>query len=333
MSSINSRGVSLRSILNDHKNRRKRRMSPNRIEAGHELVLHSNNSDTESGEESSSLDELNHTFDEIENESLEDLDRRAADNLAVNDEYRYYDQNDSDDVNGFNHGDVHEFDDDVVDSDYGNLEREMNGDGRFNNNPEQLSDHTTDQLIERINETIQRENDRKYDEEEQLERFNENMDYLENDHQRALDEMAQKQAKEMSKTIKLLRKKHKTQVDELRLIQRQRIRELVESRDKEMAENENYYSQNKRRKVEMKEELHSRLSSILPNPTTFIPECYVCLEVMKPPLEILNCTNGHLICSTCYPMLQVKVCGQCNGDITGKATAMEQMVRQILNVQ
>ena len=135
------------------------------------------------------------------------------------------------------------------------------------------------------------------------------------------------------KTIKFLQKKHKIQVDELMLIYSKRIRELVVRRNEEMVENENYYSQNKRRKVELKDESHSRLSSILPNPTSFIPECYVCLEAMKPPLEILNCTNGHLICSMCYPMLHVKVCGQCNSNITGKATAMEQMVSQILNVQ
>merc|ERR1712098_831332 len=136
------------------------------------------------------------------------------------------------------------------------------------------------------------------------ERFNEKMDYVENDHQRARDELAQKQAKEMEKTIKLLRKKHNSQIDELKLIHSQRMRELVVRRDEELVENEKYYSQNKRRKVEMKEELHSRLSLILPNPTSFIPEC-----------------------SMCFPMLHVKVCGQCNGNITGKATAMEQMVR------
>jgi len=316
----------------DHRFGRKRWMFPNRTEAGHELVENSNSSDNENGDDSSSFDdELNHTNDEAESESLEDLDEELADNRTDDDNYRNYERNDTDYTNGFNQGDVHtNNDDEVVDSD---LERDSDADGEFNNNPEQLSNYTVDQLIERINEAIQRENDRKYDEEEQLERFNENMDYLELYHQKVRDELVQKQSKEMKMTIKLLQKKHKSQVDELELIRSQRVREMVAHRDEEMLENENYYSQNKRRKVEMKEELHSRLSSIMPNPASLIPECYVCLEAMKPPLEILNCTNGHLICSTCYPMLQVKVCGQCNGAITGKATAMEQMVRQILNVQ
>jgi len=325
MSSTHSRGISVRSILTiDRRNGRKRLMSSNHLEAGHDLVGHSNFSDRESGDDSSSLDELNDTSDEI-NESLEDLDQGLADN---------YERNYTDHLNEFKLEDNHAYDDaELVDSDYRNPDREFDGEGGFNNNPQQLSDFTTDQLLERINEAIQREDNRKYDEEEQLERFNEHMDYLESDHQRARDELMQQQAKEMNKTIKRLRKKHKTQVEELKLIQSQRIRELVVSREEEMVENENYYSQNKRRKVEMKEELNSRLSSILPNPTSFIPECYICLEAMKPPLQILNCRNGHLICSTCYPMLQVKVCGQCNGDITGKATAMEQIVRQILDVQ
>jgi len=332
MSSIHGRGVSIRSVVTERRNRRKRWMSPNRIDAGHGLMVHSNSSDAESGEDSSYLDEVNSTSDETDNESLEDLDQGHADNHALNDEYGDYERNDTDFANNYNH-DVVRADEVVDDTEFRNIGREFGGDGGLINNPEHLLDYTTDQLIERINETIQRENDRKYDEEEQLERYNENLDYLEKDHQRARDELAQKQAKEMEKTIKSLRKKHKSQIDELKLIHSQRMRELVVSRDEEMVENEKYYSQNKRRKVEMKEELHSRLSSILPNPTSFIPECYVCLEAMKPPLEILNCTNGHLICSMCFPMLQVKVCGQCNGDVTRKATAVDQMVRQILNVQ
>ena len=296
------------------------------------MMVHPNCSDTES-EDSSYLDEVNRSSHEIDNESLEELDQGHDDNHALNDEYSDYERNDTDFANGYYQEDVSNDDEVVGDTEFRNIDGEFDGDGGLIKNPEQLSDYTTDKLIERINETTQRENDRKCDEEEQLERFKENMDYLENNHQRARNELAQKQAKEMEKTIKLLRKKHKRQVDELKLIHSQRMRELVVSRDEELVENEKYYSQNKRRKVEMKEELHSRLSSILPNPTSFIPECYVCLEAMKPPLEILNCTNGHLICSMCFPMLQVKVCGQCNGDITGKATAMEQMVRQILNVQ
>jgi len=266
--------------------------------------------------------------------SLEGQEEGLADNHTDDDNGRNFEGNDNDYTNGFNQGDAHANDNDEVgDPEHRDLARDSDVYGDFNKNSEQLCNYTVDQLIERINEAIQRENDRKYDEEEQLERFNEKMDYLEIYHQRVRDELAQNQSKEMKTTMKLLRKKHKTQVDELELIRSQRIRDIVALRDKEMLENENYYSQNKRRKIEMKEELHSRLSSILPNPTSFIPECYVCLEVMKPPLEILNCTNGHLICSTCYPMLQVKVCGQCNGAITGKATAMEQMVRQILDVK
>ena len=61
-------------------------MSPNRIEDGHGLMVHSNCSDTES-EDSPYLDEVNRSSDEIDNESLEELDQGHDDNHALNDEY------------------------------------------------------------------------------------------------------------------------------------------------------------------------------------------------------------------------------------------------------
>ena len=96
MSSIHGRGVSIRSVVTERRNRRKRWMSPSRIDAGHGLMVHSNSSDAESGEDSSYLDEVNSTSDETDNESLEDLDQGHADNHALNDEYGDYERNDTD---------------------------------------------------------------------------------------------------------------------------------------------------------------------------------------------------------------------------------------------
>merc|ERR1719341_2699266 len=60
-----------------------------------------------------------------------------------------------------------------------------------------------------------------------------------------------------------------------------------------------------------------------------IPECPVCLEDLRPPLKIFNCRNGHLICSVCKP--KVDICTNCREEYTGRATAIEQMLREMFD--
>ena len=62
-----------------------------------------------------------------------------------------------------------------------------------------------------------------------------------------------------------------------------------------------------------------------------VPECPVCFEDMKPPIKIYNCTNGHLICADCKD--RVTVCTNCREPYMGRATAVEQMLRQMFNCQ
>ena len=67
-------------------------------------------------------------------------------------------------------------------------------------------------------------------------------------------------------------------------------------------------------------------------PTTpDVPECPVCMEEMRPPMQIFNCRNGHLICSVCRP--NVLVCANCRQAYLGRATAVEQIIRQMFNCQ
>ena len=67
-----------------------------------------------------------------------------------------------------------------------------------------------------------------------------------------------------------------------------------------------------------------------PSLSSLIPSCSICLHSLKPPLKIFNCGNGHLICSSCQP--KTNICF-CKSKLKGKATAMEQMVGQILSIQ
>jgi len=65
-----------------------------------------------------------------------------------------------------------------------------------------------------------------------------------------------------------------------------------------------------------------------------VPECPVCLVKMAPPLQIFNCSNGHLICSLCKPRIAGNLCVTlCQGSYTGRATAVEQIVRNTLGIE
>ena len=128
--------------------------------------------------------------------------------------------------------------------------------------------------------------------------------------------------------LEKLNRSQKEESDNLSLRQRGEMEEIKRS-----------ILQNKARqdilKRRMQDRLNSSTSSAPPSPqanvSPNIPECPVCLEEMQPPLQIFNCKNGHLICSICRP--RIAICPYCRMDYTGRATAMEQMIRQIVGQQ
>ena len=95
-----------------------------------------------------------------------------------------------------------------------------------------------------------------------------------------------------------------------------------------------------RRRVEsLNAEIHQRTNTdqtMVEPPVTapsLVPQCPVCYEEMRPPRLIYNCMNGHLICSECQPSIRENRCiNRCKSKYTGRATAMEQIVRQILGI-
>jgi len=83
--------------------------------------------------------------------------------------------------------------------------------------------------------------------------------------------------------------------------------------------------------------VHTVSTPAAPTPSqtmlALIPECPVCYDELRPPLEIFTCGTGHLICSVCRPDIAGDMCVQrCGTRYSGRATAMEQMVRQILGI-
>jgi len=93
------------------------------------------------------------------------------------------------------------------------------------------------------------------------------------------------------------------------------------------------------RREALRAELHQRTGEEAARnipPASLIPECPCCYESlleMRPPKQILTCGNGHLICSDCQPEITGNRCiSRCGSSYGGRATAMEQMVRQILGI-
>merc|ERR1719222_566789 len=60
------------------------------------------------------------------------------------------------------------------------------------------------------------------------------------------------------------------------------------------------------------------------------PECPVCLERMMPPTKIFGCINGHHICETCKSGLNPLLCPKCRKTITGRASDMENFLKELL---
>ena len=62
------------------------------------------------------------------------------------------------------------------------------------------------------------------------------------------------------------------------------------------------------------------------------PECPICLEYMRPPMKIVQCHNGHLVCEGCSKMKEIETCPTCREEFTGRATAMEQHLRILFKI-
>ena len=145
---------------------------------------------------------------------------------------------------------------------------------------------------------------------------------------------------EMNANEPMLKAKMKDdQKEELKKFETEHKRKRDEILLKHETENKKFCSEFEKTKKALHKELEKRLGSSAagapgpstsPSPTSLLPSCPVCFETMKPPLQIFTCGNGHLVCSYCKP--RATKCF-CQAMYMGRATAMEQMVRTILNIQ
>merc|ERR1712204_69457 len=144
-----------------------------------------------------------------------------------------------------------------------------------------------------------------------------------------------------------VKNEHNKELAKLEVEHKKQLKSLVESHkrkvdiivDKHAVENHKY-KKLRAETEERKKSLHIQLQALLsppgepanpPPPSYLIPSCPVCLESMRPPLQIFTCGNGHLVCSVCRPKLIMDKC-YCQAMFMGRATAIKQMVRQVSGI-
>jgi ankyrin repeat protein len=146
------------------------------------------------------------------------------------------------------------------------------------------------------------------------------------------DVIHEKHVKENEKIIK----KQELEREQLHARHDEENESMRNKQREELAENERIMFENREKKSNLERRLQSRLvpaaatgaaiapAGIAPSPEA--PKCPMCIEEMKPPMQICNCRNGHLICGDCMP--KVACCTNCRTKYLGRATAVEQMLRQ-----
>ena len=163
----------------------------------------------------------------------------------------------------------------------------------------------------------------------------------------AVDSMKRKHEKEREGLVS--RQLRECEALETRHQYQLRVLQKQQSEERARAERERLGT--KRELEELRDSLASQLLEPAPAPAPApappCPACPVCFEVLKPPVRILQCINGHLVCERCraQPQIEVsqttavlhyrvfthgdcfQVCPTCRKYIVGRATAMEQHLR------
>ena len=168
---------------------------------------------------------------------------------------------------------------------------------------------------------------------------------LEDDNKKELDGLTAEHINEMKKIEaeykRKCEKRNDEHANEIKSLKTEFKRKRDVALEKHDAENKRFCSKNEKTKKALHQDVEKRLARSAgatgppsstpppPSPASLIPSCPVCFETMKPPFQIFTSGNGHLICSSCKP--EVSTC-YCQAKFTGRATAMEQMVRMILNI-
>jgi len=131
----------------------------------------------------------------------------------------------------------------------------------------------------------------------------------------------------MEQELEVVRAKHKAEEEEVR----KRCKEKVDALEEECSlEVEEMKESIRELKVilstsKMEEDLMEQTRSEL--------ECPVCLEEMRPPVRIWQCSDGHPVCELCRRKPEVSCCPTCRKYIVGRSTIAEKLARVIYCVE
>merc|ERR1719394_727037 len=135
------------------------------------------------------------------------------------------------------------------------------------------------------------------------------------------------------KELKLIHANERKELEE-EFVSKQRVLE-----DKQRDEIDNLDEEKEKLKTEL-EQLEVTLEDLMTKGVTteevkdnFLPcpECPVCLEMLMPPIRIMQCSNGHLVCEVCQVQPELSCCPTCREEFTGRATAMEQHLASLFS--
>merc|ERR1712129_355059 len=157
-----------------------------------------------------------------------------------------------------------------------------------------------------------------------------------NDVQPIIEAANSKVKDEHNKELAKLEAEHNNKLKSLVESHKRKVESIVDKQTMENNKCKKLRAENEERKKSLNIQLQALLSppgqpANPPPPSSLIPSCPVCLESMRPPLQIFTCGNGHLVCSVCRPKVIMDKC-HCQAMYMGTATAMEQMVRQVLGI-
>jgi len=156
-----------------------------------------------------------------------------------------------------------------------------------------------------------------------------------NDQNSTIEQLKQ----EKQSVVKLYDDDIKKEEDKLKILiskHEEEVRAMKEKHQRAMDDDKIKFSRGQKRKRELQAELKNRIAPLLSSSKTtvdsssIIPECYVCFEECRPPLNLMTCGSGHLICEPCFLLMERKICGKCRSFITGRATDTEEMIRKAL---
>lgn len=166
--------------------------------------------------------------------------------------------------------------------------------------------------------------------------LNNRLERIRADYMEMVDKVEDENIRDKEEILK--RQRRETEEMEMRHSEERRRFELRQSRDKErLIQRQSKQREEVDRRIEVRntglrkfvESIHSPASPTLGLHTRREMECPVCLNEMKPPVRIWQCSEGHPVCDSCQKRPQVQQCPTCRRPVTGRNILAEKIAMAV----